>query len=131
MTGVADTRLLLTFHFPPNDDVKARVSRLMNTELSAGLLIPSIVWTEYIKIAGAREGRDAAENQLRQIEDRGAKTVPIEKETGRLAGRLLLKHRQLPIGDALIAATAILRKTEHVVTDDPHYDALNVKTRWL
>ena len=60
MTGVADTRLLLTLEFPPTEALGAAVERFFEKEIARQLFVPSIVLTEFIRYVGARIGEDAA-----------------------------------------------------------------------
>jgi hypothetical protein len=42
--------------------------------------------TEFIEIAGARIGEEAAKNRLRLLKDRGMQIVPLEEECALVAG---------------------------------------------
>lgn len=131
MTGVADTRLLLTLEFPPSEDIKTRAVAFVEKEIGKHLLAPSIILTEFIKIAGARVGEDAARTRIRLLRDRGMRTVALDEEEALTAGSLLLSHRNVPIPDALIASFVKTGIAEYVVTDDPHYKTLGVRTKWF
>lgn len=131
MTSVCDTRLLITFRFPPSEDVKQKITRLLQRELGRRLLIPSIVITEYVKIAGKRVGSDAAITHVNELESRGAFVTDINKKIALEAGRLLNKHPDSPIADALLAASSILHSAEYILTNDEHFEELGCKTRWI
>lgn len=131
MTGVADTRLLLTLEFPPTSDTKKMVEELTQKEIERHLLAPSIVLTEFIKIAGTKIGKEGARTRLRSLENRGMRTVAVERDEALAAGDLLLAHRDVPMADTLIASFVKTGAAEYVVTDDQHYRALGIKTRWL
>ena len=131
MTSVADTRLLLTLEFPPNAAVKKRIEELAQKEIARHLLAPSIILTEFIKIAGARLGEDGARTRLGLLRDRGMRTSSLGEEEALIAGGLLLAHRNVPIADALVASYARIGAAEYVVSDDPHYRILGVKTKWI
>jgi hypothetical protein len=131
LTGVADTRLLLTLEFPPTAETKKKVEDIAQKEIAKHLLAPSIILTEFIKIAGPRMGRDAARTRLRLLRDRGMRTVALEEDEAMVAGDLLLSHRNVPTADALIASFVKTGVAEYVVTDDPHYKILGIKTRWF
>lgn len=131
MTGVADTRLLLTLQFPPTLEVKKQVEDLAQREIAKRLLAPSITLTEFIKIAGPRIGKDGARTRLRLLVERGMQIVPLEEAEAIVAGDLLLSHQDVPTTDALIGSFVKTKAAEHVVTDDPHYKALGIKTRWF
>lgn len=131
MTGVADTRLLLTLEFPPTLDAKKKVEELTQKEIAEHLLAPSIILTEFIKIAGPRIGKESAKTRLRLLKERGMRTVALEEEEALVAGDLLLSHRDVPTADALIASFVKTGVVEYVVTDDQHYKTLGIKTKWL
>jgi predicted nucleic acid-binding protein len=131
LTAILDTQLLITFWFPPNEDTRQKAARLLQRELGRHLLIPSIVLTEYIKIAGRRIGLDAATNQLNILENRGAEITEIDKVIAIEAGTLLSKHPDTPIADALLAATYIHHSAEYILTRDDHFEELGCKTRWI
>ena len=56
-----------------------------------------------------------------------ALTAPIAKQ----AGLLRTKYRNIPIGDCIIAATAIANQAM-VLSDDPHFDTIEeTKRSWI
>jgi predicted nucleic acid-binding protein len=131
MTGVADTRLLLTLEFPPDEETKGKVETLARKEIARRLLAPSIILTEFLKIAGPRMGEDAAKVRIDLMKEMGMRIVPLEEEEALAAGIMLLSHQNVPIADALIASFVRLRAAEYVVSDDAHYKALGVRTKWF
>ena len=131
MTGAADTRLLLTLEFPPSLETKKQVEELTQREIAKHLLAPSIILTEFIKIAGPRIGKEGAKTRLRLLKERGMRVVALEEREAMVAGDLLLSHQDVPTADALIASLVKTGAAEYVLTDDPHYKALGIKTRWL
>ena len=131
MTGVADTRLFLSLEFPPTIDAKKRVEEFTQKEIAKHLLAPSIVLTEFIKVAGPRLGKEGAKTRLRFLKERGMRTVALEEEEALVAGDLLLSHKDVPTADALIASFVKSGAAEYVVTDDQHYRTLGVKTKWF
>lgn len=131
MTGVADTRLLLTLEFPPSEETKKKVEELTSKEIAGHLLAPSIILSEFLKIAGPRMGEDAAKVRLRLLKDRGMRTIPLGQEEALAAGSLLLSHQNVPIADALIASFVKLGTAEYVVTDDPHFKTIGIRTKWF
>ena len=131
MTSVADTRLLLALEFPPSQEAKVKTRDFFEKELRGRLLVPSIVLTEFVAVAGARIGEEAAKNRIRLLKDRGMQTISLDEEHALTAGSLLLSHRNVPIADALIASYVKAGEAEYVLTDDAHFKALGVKTKWL
>ena len=131
MTGIADTRLLLTLEFPPSPEERKRIKDFFDRELRAHLLAPSIILSEFIEVAGQKLGEEGAKNRLRLLKERGIEILPIDEENALAAGGLLLAHRNVPIADAIIASYVKTGAADYVVTDDPHFKALGVKTKWL
>lgn len=131
MTSVADTRLLIFLEFPANQEMASRTREFFKKELRGKLLAPSIILTEFVEIAGAKIGEEAAKTRLRMLKERGMETMPVNEENALIAGTLLLSHRNVSTADAIIASYVKTGAAEYVVTDDPHFKALGVKTKWL
>jgi predicted nucleic acid-binding protein len=131
LTSLADTRLLLTLEFPPNNELAAKAENFFEKETARQLLVPSIVITEFIKYAGARIGEDAARTRIRLLKEKGLKIIPLDEKEALTAGSLLLAHANVPIADALIASYVKNGTAEYVVTDDLHFKTLGVKTKWI
>jgi hypothetical protein len=131
LTGVADTRLLLTLEFPPTTEAKKKVEELTREEIMKRLLAPSIILTEFIKIAGPRMGKESAKTRLRLLRERGMRTAALGEDEALVAGDLLLSHQDVPTADALIASFVRMGAADYVVTDDKHYKVLGVRTRWF
>ena len=131
MTSVADTRFLVFLSFPANEAMSIKARDFFEKEVKGHLLAPSIVLTEFVEIAGAKIGEEAAKTRLRLLKERGMQTLPLDEEQALAAGSLHLAHRNVPIADAIIASYVKTGVGECVVTDDPHFKALGVKTKWL
>ena len=131
MTAVADAPLLLTLQFPPSKKIAKRVEEAISREVVGRLLAPSIVLTEFVKIAGARIGESAALLRLNLLKERCMRVIPLGEELALVAGRLLLSHPDVPIADALIASLVKIGEEEYVITDDPHYQDMKVRTKWV
>jgi len=130
MAVVLDTRFLIAHTFPSTPDDRDRIASFAAKVATEGLLASSLSIVEFVKVAGARIGRDAATTRLRIWKKGGLEFVPVSEEIGFLAGELGLSHPDVPLGDVVIAATARSASAE-VVTDDPHYGGLGVKTLWF
>ena len=131
MTGIADTRIMLTLEFPPTENTSEKIEEFVKREIAKQLIAPSIVLTEFVKYAGLRIGEDAAKNRLRLLEEKGLRILPITEKIALAAGSLLLTNRNAPIADALIASFVKEGVAEYVVTDDPHFKAFGIKTKWI
>jgi predicted nucleic acid-binding protein len=122
---------LLTLEFPPTEEIRIKAADFVEKEIARHLLAPSIILTEFIEIAGARIGEDAAKTRIRLLRERGMRTVALDEEEALVAGSLLLSHRNVPIADALIASFVKTGVAEYVVTDDPHLKELGIRTKWF
>ena len=131
MTSIADTRLLFTLEFPPDKEMKQKAKTFVERELKCGILTSTIVIAEFVEIAGARIGEEAAKTRLRLLKERGLRIIPLDEEQALVAGSLLLSHRNVSTADAIIASYVKTGIAAYVVTDDPHFKQLGIKTRWL
>ncbi len=131
MTVIADTRLLLTFKFPPTEEARRKAANLMRESLRRGLLVPSIVVTEFVKLAGKRLGEEEAITFIKELKMRGASVVAADEGLAIEAGRLALRHWDIPVADILIGATMVVHHAEYVVSDDEHFKDMGFKTKWL
>ncbi len=131
LTSIADTRLLISLEFPANPEMGTKIRDLFVREAKGRLLAPTIILAEFIRIAGRKMGEESAKSRLRLLEERGMKVVAVHRENALMAGSLLLSHRDLPIANAIIASYVKNGVAEYVVTDDPHFRALGIKTKWL
>jgi len=125
---ILDTRFLIAHTFPPSEDDRLALARFAQRLLREQLYISAISIAEYLKVAGARIGREAALARLRAWA-RQASVAEVSREDAERAGLLLLSHPSVPVADAIIAAQSA-RLRAAVVSDDPHYRALGVRTIW-
>ena len=131
MTGVADTRLLFFMEIPATLEMGRNARDFFKKELRENLLVPSVVLTEFIEIAGSRIGEEAAKTRIRLLKERGLQVLQFDELHAFTTGSLLLSNRNVPLADAIIASYVKTETAEYVLTDDPHFKALGVKTRWL
>ena len=68
---------------------------------------------------------------MRLLKDMGMRTMALDEEEALVAGSMLLSHQNVPIADALIASFVKLGAAEYVVTDDPHFKTLGIRTKWF
>lgn len=130
MAVVLDTRFLVAHTLPPSPEERERIATFTARISTEGLLASSISIVEFIKVVGARIGKDAATTRLRVWGKGGLEFVPVGERVAYAAGELAQSHPEVPLGDAVVAATA-MEASAPVVTDDPHYEGLGVKTRWF
>lgn len=98
--------------------------------MERGIILPSIVMAEFLKIAGSMIGIQTAIRNINILKERGMKVRSIDEDLALEAGKLLLKSRNVPFADSLIAAFVSKRIAEYVLTDDPHFTILDCRTKW-
>ena len=130
MAVVLDTRFLIAHTFPSTAQEREKIASFTARVATGGVLASSISIVEFVKVAGGRIGKDAAATRLRIWKKGGLEFIPVSEEIGFLSGELAQSHTGVPLGDAVIAATA-RNASAAVVTDDPHYSGLGVKTLWF
>ena len=131
MTGVADTRLLFFMEVPATPEMGKKARDFFEKELRENLIVPTVVLTEFIEIVGARIGEEAAKARIRLLKERGMQILQFDELHALKTGGLLLSNRNVPLADAIIASYVKTGAAEYVLTDDPHFKMLDVKTRWL
>lgn len=121
MTEVLDTRFF-NVHFGSDDPrilerTREKLSRLRRERRGS---IPSIVVAEVAHVLCVAVGRKEALARVRAMERYGLPVVPLDAAIATAAGILKCMHRDVPIADCVIAATA-LQSGGSVVSDDEHF----------
>jgi predicted nucleic acid-binding protein len=100
------------------------------TQTSNGI-IPTIVVLETIQLICSREGKEKAEMIYLSITASGIKIESLTPSIAKEAGILKSTYKHVPIGDCIIAATAI-RNQAKIISDDSHFDSIKeTKRTWL
>ncbi len=129
MALVLDTRFLIAHTFPPTYDDRDKIRVFIAKIRQEKLIIPAIAIVEYIKIAGKRIGQEAAKVRIRAWIEAGAQVAGLTEEMSFKAGILALKNPNIPLADVIIATIASSYNAQ-IVSDDPHFEMLGVKTLW-
>ena len=81
------------------------------------------------KLAIAREGREVAKLKVANLKE-NFEVIPVDDQIAQLSAELRHKY-PLPMGDSMIAATALVLKAV-CITDDPHFKQIKeIETEWL
>lgn len=132
MKEVLDSRFLLT-HYGTDDEEVLSLTRAKLAQLRRERrgILPSIVLAEVMNAVCREAGRGQALAQVRALEQSGMTIVPLDIDLAREAGLLRCAHRDLPMADCIIAATA-MRLRARVLTDDPHFARVKgLRTTWI
>ena len=134
MKAVIDTRFFVV-HFLAEDDETKRWTRKILESLQKKAcvgIVPSIVVHEFYKFEMENFGRDVADMRVNVILKSKLSTVGLDPSTAIEAARLRCRYADLPMADAIIAATAIGTSSDFVLTDDRHIKQIReMKTRWM
>ncbi len=132
MKEVLDSTFILTHYITDDKAILSRTrAKLAQLRKERRGVLPSVVLAEVTNAVCRAGGRDKALAQERAIEHYGLELVPLDADLARDAGLLRCAHRDLPMADCVIAATA-LRLGARVLTDDPHFTKVKgLRTTWI
>ena len=132
MKEVLDSRFFVLHYGSSDDAILAKTTaKLAHLRRERRGIIPSIVVAETTNFVCREAGRQEARAHIRAMEHSGLEIVPVDAALAIEAGMLRCVHRDLPLADCLIAATA-LRAAGAVVSDDPHFSRVkNLRTTWI
>jgi predicted nucleic acid-binding protein len=94
-------------------------------------ILPTIVISETIQTICEKIGKEEAEICYANLTESGLKIQTLTSQIAKQAGLLRNKYRNIPMGDCIIAATAIANQAT-ILSDDPHFDAIQeTKRSWI
>jgi predicted nucleic acid-binding protein len=129
---VLDSRFFVEHYYSKDKNILQKTNQKMKELIQANEgIIPTIVVCETIQIICTREGKQKAEMIYLSIMASGIKIEELTPSIAKEAGILKSLHKDIPIGDCIIAATAINNKAK-LVSDDHHFDAVKETKRiWI
>ena len=132
MKEILNSKFLVTHYSTDDEKVLSRTrTKLAALRKERRGILPTIVIAEVTNVVCREGGRDKALAQLRALEHSGLEVVPLDVGLARDAGLLRCRHRDLPMADCIIAATA-LQLGGRVVTNDPHFSKVKgLRTTWI
>jgi predicted nucleic acid-binding protein len=132
LARIVDTRFLLLQVVADTEDLKSKIRSKMLELRQEMAIVPTIVLHEVYKIEFQRFGREAAEIQLKAIETSGLKIEDLTVEIARIAAVLRTKYLDLPVANSIIAATAIVKGSKTVFSDDEQFAKVKeIRTEWF
>ncbi len=132
MKQLLDTRFLIEYHYSQDPAIRKKtLQKLKELTQNSNGIIPTIVVLETIQIIAQREGKENAEMVYLWLTTMGIKIESLSPSIAKEAGILKSIYKHLPVGDCIIAATAIKNQAK-ILTDDPHFDTIKeTKRTWL
>ena len=132
MKEVLDTRFLRECFSPSQKESNQKLARKLQalTNNNEGIL-PTIVIAEITQITCALQGKDIAKSRCQALIQSGLEIQDLTVEIAQQAGLLKCANPNLPMGDCIIAATALLNHAR-VLSDDLHFDSIKeIKRTWI
>ncbi len=132
MKFVLDSRFLIEYYYSQSIDTKQKVNQKMRELIKNGNgIIPTIVICETIQLIYSKEGKQKAEMIYLSIVSSGIKIENLSPNIAKDAAILKSTYKHIPIGDCIIAATAI-KNQARILSDDTHFDLVEeTKRTWL
>jgi predicted nucleic acid-binding protein len=94
-------------------------------------IIPTIVISETIQLIYSREGKQKADMIYLSLVSSGIKIEDFSSSIAKDAGILKSTYKHIPMGDCIIAATAMANNGK-ILSDDPHFDIIQeIKRNWI
>jgi len=129
---VLDSRFLIEHYYSTHIETRQKTSRRLKELIQhkEGLL-PTIVISEIIKTICEKIGTEEAENCYLSIIASGLQIQNLNPTIAKQAGLLKCQYKNIPMGDCIIAATAITNQAR-ILSDDPHFDTIKeTKRNWI
>jgi len=129
---VLDSRFIMEYFYSDKTEAKQKATKKLKDLLQRkeGIL-PTIVISETIQTICEKIGKEEAEICYANLTESGLKIQTLTSQIAKQAGLLRSKYRNIPMGDCIIAATAIANQAT-ILSDDPHFDAIQeTKRSWI
>jgi predicted nucleic acid-binding protein len=129
---VLDSRFLIEYYYSQDREIQQRANQKIKELTQTGNgIIPTIVICETVQLICSKEGKEKAEMIYLSITTSRIKIENLSSSIAKEAGILKSTYKQVPVGDCIIAATAI-KNEARIISDDPHFDAIKeTKRTWL
>ncbi|MFB3889874.1 MAG: PIN domain-containing protein [Candidatus Bathyarchaeia archaeon] len=132
MKEVLDTRFLREYFYSNHAEMKEKTTRRLRMLMakSEGIL-PTIVIAEITQITCEIRGKDMARSRCQALNQSGLVIQDLTLAIAEQAGLYKCQYGNLPMGDCIIAATALVTGAR-IVSDDQHFDCIKeVKRVWI
>jgi predicted nucleic acid-binding protein len=129
---VIDTRFLREYFYSADVETKEKTNRKLKNLIAKNEgILPTIVIAEIIQITCEVRGKDMAESRYQALIQSGMEIQNLTPSIAQQAGLYKCQYRNLPMGDCIIAATAIINHAR-IISDDPHFDCVKeTKRTWI
>ena len=132
MKEVLDTRFFTEYFYSDQAQTKQKTARKLKelVQRNDGIL-PTIVISEIIQITCQKRGKEMAETRYHALMESGLQIINLTSTIAKQAGLLKCQYRATPMGDCIIASTAMINQAR-ILSDDPHFDTIKeTKRSWI
>jgi len=129
---VLDSRFLIEHYYSTKTEIRQKTRRKLQDLIQhrEGLL-PTIVISETVQGVCEKVGKDEADICYQTILASGLQIQNLTPTIAKQAGLLKCRHKNIPMGDCIIVATAITNQAR-ILSDDPHFDTIKeAKRTWI
>jgi predicted nucleic acid-binding protein len=129
---VLDSRFIMEYFYSDKNETKQKATKKLKDliQRKEGIL-PTIVIGETIQTICEKIGKEEAEICYANLTESGLKIQALTSPIAKQAGLLRCKYRNTPMGDCIIAATALANQAT-ILSDDPHFDSIQeTKRSWI
>ncbi len=132
MKEVIDTRFLAEYFNTVDTTAKEKTRRKLESLISKNEgILPTIVIAEITQITCSRRGKDMARSRYHALVQSGLEVQSLTPAIAEQAGLYKCQYSNLPMGDCIIAATALI-SGGRILSDDPHFDCIKETKRvWV
>lgn len=132
MKEVLDTRFFTEYFYSTQVETKDKTTRKLKDLIAKNEgILPTIVLAEIIQITCEKRGKDMAESRYQALIQSGIEIQNLTSIIARQAGLFKCQYKNLPMGDCIIAATALTNHAK-IISDDPHFDNIKeTKRAWI
>jgi predicted nucleic acid-binding protein len=129
---VLDTRFLRECFDPIRKESNQKLARKLQALINDNEgILPTIVIAEITQITCVLRGKDMAHSRCQALTQSGLQIEELTPQIAEQAGLFKCQYSNLPMGDCIIAATALLNHAR-VLSDDPHFDCVKeIKRVWI
>ncbi len=122
LVACLDTR----FYFAHALEKSPWMERILDqAHLSSSRIVSSTVTiAELLSNMGSNIGLETVQLRIRSAKNHGVVFVPVSENIASQAGEIVLRTRDQPLADSIIAATALELVQGRVCTDDPHFASI-------
>ena len=132
MKEVLDTRFFIEHFYSDQTQTKQKMAiRLKELVQRKEGILPTIVISEVIQVTCEKRGKELAEIRYHSLMESGLQIVDLTPTIAKQAGLIKCQYKDVPMGDCIIAATAITNQAR-ILSDDQHYGRIKeTKSTWI